>query len=269
MILEALKYKIVLKRYANAQQQLVPDDEEWGKTKSVGEFLGAFEEATRSFSADRCPTSHLFLEKVLCIHQALRSQQWQGNQVIRDLAKAIDRKFDKYWDGNYNMALVICTVLDPRKKLDYLAFFYDKVSQNYLDRERSIDLAKDWLTKYYKRYEVDLRRDDTSTLSQTGVSRSLLGSPVLVLGKRRIEQEFAEFSSHRRGTSVDKSELDAYLEEALVREDENFDILSWWKTNSDKYPVLSLMARDFLAIPLSTVSSESAFSLSGSILGDN
>jgi hypothetical protein len=59
------------------------------------------------------------------------------------LAKAMDRKFDKYWDGNYNMALVICTVLDPRKKLDYLAFFYDKVSRNYLDRERSIDLAKD------------------------------------------------------------------------------------------------------------------------------
>jgi hypothetical protein len=28
----------------------------------------------------------------------------------------------------------------------------------------------------------------------------------------------------------------------------------------DAYPILSLMARDFLAIPVSTVSSESAFS---------
>ncbi|TVU49284.1 hypothetical protein EJB05_00590, partial [Eragrostis curvula] len=37
--------------------------------------------------------------------------------------------------------------------------------------------------------------------------------------------------------------------------------------NSDAYPVLSLMARDFLAIPVSTVSSESAFSMAGRIIG--
>jgi hypothetical protein len=59
------------------------------------------------------------------------------------------------------------------------------------------------------------------------------------------------------------------LEEELVREDENFEILTWWKTNSNKYPVLSAMARDFLAIPVSTVSLESAFSLSSRILSDN
>jgi len=94
-------------------------------------------------------------------------------------------------------------------------------------------------------------------------------SPVLVLGKRRLEQEFAEYRNRRRGTRIEKSELDAYLEEPLVRPDERFEILTWWKTNSNKYPVLSAMARDFLAIPLSTVSSESAFSLSGRILSDN
>jgi len=94
-------------------------------------------------------------------------------------------------------------------------------------------------------------------------------SPVLVLGKRRLEQEFAEYRNRRRGTRIEKSELDAYLEEPLVRSDERFEILTWWKTNSNKYPVLSAMAHDFLAIPLSTVSSESAFSLSGRILSDN
>ena len=34
-------------------------------------------------------------------------------------------------------------------------------------------------------------------------------------------------------------------------------------------PILSLMARDFLSIPVSTVSSESAFSAAGRILGKN
>ena len=42
-----------------------------------------------------------------------------------------------------------------------------------------------------------------------------------------------------------------------------FDILSWWKNNQGKYPILAKIARDFLAIPVSTVASESAFSTGG------
>lgn len=43
--------------------------------------------------------------------------------------------------------------------------------------------------------------------------------------------------------------------------DEHFNVLVWWKKNSNAYPILSLMAIDFLFIPVSTVSSESAFSV--------
>uniref|UniRef100_A0A0A9DZG8 HAT C-terminal dimerisation domain-containing protein n=1 Tax=Arundo donax TaxID=35708 RepID=A0A0A9DZG8_ARUDO len=42
----------------------------------------------------------------------------------------------------------------------------------------------------------------------------------------------------------------------------------WWKRHADKFPVLSVMARDFLAIPLSTIASESVLSCGGRILGD-
>ncbi|KAK2361801.1 zinc finger BED domain-containing protein DAYSLEEPER [Trifolium repens] len=40
----------------------------------------------------------------------------------------------------------------------------------------------------------------------------------------------------------------------------DFDILNWWKVNSTKYPTLGLTARDILAMPISIVASESAFS---------
>ncbi|XP_039802032.1 zinc finger BED domain-containing protein RICESLEEPER 2-like [Panicum virgatum] len=66
-----------------------------------------------------------------------------------------------------------------------------------------------------------------------------------------------------------KSEIDVYLEEDPENNIEDFDVLSWWRSKAAKIPVLSAMARDFLAIPLSTVSSESAFSLGGRILGDH
>ena len=38
------------------------------------------------------------------------------------------------------------------------------------------------------------------------------------------------------------------------------------KINSSKYIILSYIARDFLAMPISTVASESAFSTSGCVL---
>ena len=48
--------------------------------------------------------------------------------------------------------------------------------------------------------------------------------------------------------------------------DPNFDILKWWKVNQCRYTVLAKMARDILAIPVSTVASESAFSTGGRVL---
>ncbi|CAN1268245.1 Putative AC9 transposase [Linum perenne] len=47
-----------------------------------------------------------------------------------------------------------------------------------------------------------------------------------------------------------------------------FDILGWWKTKDVKYPVLSDIAKDILAIPISTVPSESTFSTGGRVLDE-
>ncbi|KAL6133951.1 hypothetical protein ACLB2K_066184 [Fragaria x ananassa] len=44
------------------------------------------------------------------------------------------------------------------------------------------------------------------------------------------------------------------------------DILSWWKMEQHRYPILFHMARDVLTIPISTVASESAFSVGGRVL---
>ncbi|KAK2658914.1 hypothetical protein Ddye_005447 [Dipteronia dyeriana] len=51
-----------------------------------------------------------------------------------------------------------------------------------------------------------------------------------------------------------------------VEDKEEFDLLLWWKTYTYRYPVLSHLARDVLVIPVSTVSSEQAFSTSGHII---
>jgi hypothetical protein len=81
--MEAIEYKVVLKQYAEEQLEPSPDDEEWKNSQATGDFLGAFEYATKAFSARRTPTCHLFfLHNVLCIHQALINRKWQVNNVM-------------------------------------------------------------------------------------------------------------------------------------------------------------------------------------------
>jgi len=63
-----------------------------------------------------------------------------------------------------------------------------------------------------------------------------------------------------------KSELDRYLMEDVEKPNVNFDILNWWNVNSSKFPVLAKIARIVLAIPITTVASESAFSIGGRVL---
>ena len=86
-----------------------------------------------------------------------------------------------------------------------------------------------------------------------------------------MEYVFAQFASQNLDSRSKRTELDTYLEDPRVpvRPDENFNVIAWWKKNSDAYPILSLMAWEFLAIPVSTMSSESAFSAAGRILGKN
>ena len=57
-----------------------------------------------------------------------------------------------------------------------------------------------------------------------------------------------------------KSNLDKYLKDPLVKRTPNFDVLQWWKMNKDKYPILAEVVKDLLAIPVTAVASESAFS---------
>ena len=64
-----------------------------------------------------------------------------------------------------------------------------------------------------------------------------------------------------------KNDVDRYLTDPMEDPTRtNFDVLEWWKNNATNYKVLSLVARDILAIPVSTVASESAFSTGGHIL---
>lgn len=58
----------------------------------------------------------------------------ESDGTMDALAISMRKKFDKYWkEASLNVILVIATVLDPRKKEEYLGFFFPmKVTANTL-----------------------------------------------------------------------------------------------------------------------------------------
>ncbi|KAK4397206.1 putative AC transposase [Sesamum angolense] len=106
----------------------------------------------------------------------------------------------------------------------------------------------------------------SSSLSNPISSAKLASTTCLDMTSRTCMQErFQKFKTGGRSDVV-KSELDKYLGEDLEVFQKEFDILNWWKVNSHRFPILSKIARDILAVPVSTIASESAFSTGGRVL---
>ena len=67
--------------------------------------------------------------------------------------------------------------------------------------------------------------------------------------------------------AIESNDLDDYLNDRNEKfSDESFDILVWWWMNDNRYKIVFEMAKDVLAIQVSTVASESAFSTGCRIL---
>ncbi|KAG8478905.1 hypothetical protein CXB51_028764 [Gossypium anomalum] len=67
-------------------------------------------------------------------------------------------------------------------------------------------------------------------------------------------------------TKSEKSQLDIYLEEPELELKSQIDVLDYWSKSSIRYSELSLLVHDLLAIPISTVAFESAFSMGKKVI---
>uniref|UniRef100_A0A2N9GFF2 BED-type domain-containing protein n=1 Tax=Fagus sylvatica TaxID=28930 RepID=A0A2N9GFF2_FAGSY len=81
-----------------------------------------------------------------------------------------------------------------------------------------------------------------------------------------VMKEFDCFESDDVVGQTQKTQLELYLEEPRMDRNAKLDILSFWKGNQFRYPELAAMVRDVLSIPISTVASESTFSVGGRVI---
>ncbi|XP_017635556.1 zinc finger BED domain-containing protein RICESLEEPER 2-like [Gossypium arboreum] len=236
-----------------------PSMDDWTNVRDLRDFLEHFYEVTLRISDTSYVTSNNFFDELSEIDILLRDAQLNSNVDFNVMAIKMKEKCDKYWGDidKMNLLMFVSCVLDPRQKLKYLEFALSEMSSSEKASEMMQKL-KESLYELFDEYNPSLH----STCSQSSVSTHVsLGEPQQKM-KRRMQALYKKRELEICGE--DKTfELDKYLAEANEEFVEYFDILLWWKVNSPRFPTLSKMARDVLAIPVSTVASKSAFSTGG------
>ncbi|GJS67393.1 zinc finger BED domain-containing protein RICESLEEPER 2, partial [Tanacetum coccineum] len=168
------------------------------------------------------------------------------------------------------------TFFDPTKKCHLLAHGFRKIISYDISKEKPMsnkeleskveDMVEEVKTKMGELFGTYKERFDflSSNSSMGEHMESEVTSP------NNGDNDFLNDYYNVDATSSyeTETELDRYLREPKIelRKGQSLDILQWWKVNGPRFPIVSKMARDILAIQISTVASEAAFSTGGRVL---
>ena len=250
---------------------------DWENVRLFTKFLGMFYEATLRFSGSLFVTTNMYFHELISLQDQLNQLcNGRGDPLLKGMAQRMKLKYDKYWGSvdRINPMLFVAVVVDPRYKLKYVRFWF----KQWYDKEKADELGlrvREVLNRLYKHNSGAMGTPCGASASGTCEfdSGDVAVMSSMLSGFGSAEERMKRYNNIYKQHLVDedsvecKSELERYLLEASVDPDtEGFDILDWWRVNSSRYRILSQVARDVLAIPVSTVASESAFSTGGRVL---
>ncbi|KAL2934091.1 putative AC transposase [Bienertia sinuspersici] len=259
MIRRALDAKEAIDLYILRERELeMIFDEEWETIGNIFDFLEPFYDITELFSGTQYLTSNSYLACIIHIEKLLYDSHKDPSNAVRKMAKPKWEKFDKYW-FDHSLILSFGLLLDPRYKMACLNDLYSSlyVPIAVEGKINEIHIAFVALYGYYAK----------NSQAHVVVQDSLSGSGPSNLNRPfKAKRILKNFNPHSCSSRTAKSDVDSYLNLPFVVDHDGFNILEYWKAQSMSYPTLALMARDILAIPITSVASESAFSAGGRIL---
>ncbi|XP_031106328.1 zinc finger BED domain-containing protein RICESLEEPER 2-like [Ipomoea triloba] len=245
----------------------VPCFLDWSSVESLVKLLKTFYEMTVRISGSLYVTSNTFFSEISDLSCMLEDMVLAEPETDKVMGQQMKTKFHKYWGdpAKMNFLIFYANILDPRDKEEYMPHQFVQLygEENGKSFFAKVQTAMSVLyADYASTYSVSSTPSESSTQSVQSEATSI-GRP-----QSRLKSQLKKKRMEGGGGSSKQTELQVYLSESIVEDDEDatFDVLKWWKGNSERFPILSKMARDVLAVPISTVASESAFSTSGRVL---
>ncbi|KAK3146444.1 hypothetical protein QOZ80_3BG0266230 [Eleusine coracana subsp. coracana] len=258
MLISAAEYMRAFEGLAKEDPQYIyePSVKDWILSQKLCNMLKVFRDATKVVSGSQYPTINLYFHQMWEVKKMLEKEGSSSEPVIVSMVNEMKKKFKKYWDLSFvNICLPV--IVDPRFKLAFLEFRLKKGFENmaatYLFQ---IELSFHELFHEYSLQAVDCQSKNAE-------------SDVKVAETIDNDDPWADWEEVQNVQQMrTTSELEEYLSKETVPVGASLNILEHWKVHSTKYPILARMARDILAIPASTVASESAFSTGERVISD-
>ncbi|KAG8482803.1 hypothetical protein CXB51_024369 [Gossypium anomalum] len=276
MLKVAEKYERAFKSYVRDDHNFfldlntgdgVPTFDDWKLVRKVIKVLELFYHLTLNVSGSLHVTSHSLFEVLTDVHCLFDGWQDCGDLEIISMTSKMRDKYNKYWgEGNkINMLVYLTVIFYPRCKMSFLDFGVNLLFPNIAnDIMKMIDKELHCLFNEYSFNAGRIQLFEYRSSSSTNLCSSM------EIDQSEIKTGLAKQKYLKKKKQVgfeSKFELDRYLgEDKEVKNSSSFDLLLWWKMNSLRFPILAQMARDILAIPISTVASKSAFSTGGRVL---
>ncbi|CAL5393814.1 unnamed protein product [Camellia sinensis] len=232
-------------------------EREWEWASSVTGSLKLFVEVIDVFSGNKYPTANIYFPEICDVHVQLIEWCKSPDDFISSMALKMKTKFDRYW-SKCSLALAIAAILDPRFKMKLIEYYYPQIFGS--DAPNHIKEVSDGIRELFIEYSM------CSTSLNQDSARPGSNLPSTSNGTRDSLRGFDKFLHESSQGQSTISDLDKYLEEPVFPRNYDFNILNWWKVHTPRYPILSMMARDVLGIPLSTLRPELAFSTQGRVL---
>ncbi|KAG8500805.1 hypothetical protein CXB51_002990 [Gossypium anomalum] len=214
---------------------------------------------------------------------ALSNEEWRNVAILckflkkgpysflTPMVKQMQEKFNKYW-AKYSLILSCAAILDPRYKLNYVQYCFTTIYGIHAS-----DFVETILSNLRLLFDEYVKKSKSTSSSLVRSSNALDKNPVdFILDEHNVNSvdfggDFDESDDYKRylnesSTRSEKSQLDIYLEEPELELNSQIDVLDYWSKSSVRYNELSLLARNLLAILISTVASESAFSMGKKVI---
>ncbi|KAL0440026.1 UNVERIFIED_CONTAM: putative AC transposase [Sesamum latifolium] len=165
---------------------------------------------------------------------------------LNEMTRKMKEKYDKYWGSieKINITLYYAVIFNPRHKLEFIEFIFDKLYGGTKKINVMKDQVRDGLYELFNDYKLRYGHALQGTPGSPGSSFSCVSSSFSSsVGKSMqytdyeatrtftIEQEFSMYKTGEKGDRV-KSELEKYLGVDVEMYKDKFDILNWWKVNT-------------------------------------
>ncbi|KAJ7809562.1 ribonuclease H-like domain-containing protein, partial [Mycena olivaceomarginata] len=233
------------------------EEEEWERVELFVHILKSAEKAQHAFSADMRSTLHLAIPALEQLHTtwSKRATTAKYARFWSALNEALEKVNEYYEKTSTSNVYTFAMVLDPRKKLAYFTKNWDKELQ-----AAALANMEETFQQRYLELHANKAAQTPALFSQQPQAPDKSGLRELTPDGDEDEPKLAE--AHLDPTKPWRDEFQSYLD-ARESVPEGMTTIEWWGHNYHRYPVWGSLARDYLAIMASSVSSERAFSSAG------